>query len=153
MPTIAEVTEYLERHGIPVRTFVEPTPTAATAALAVGCTEAEIAKTLLFFVGKQPVAVVASGDVRVKGGELKRCLGWSGQVRLPQGEEVLALTGYAPGGVCPFLLPPELPVVVDDSLRRFAVVYAAAGDDHSAVPIHADRLLELTGGRAARVCG
>jgi prolyl-tRNA editing enzyme YbaK/EbsC (Cys-tRNA(Pro) deacylase) len=43
-------------------------------------------------------------------------------------------------------------VVVDVSLRRFSIVYPAAGNDHSGVPITVDRLLEVTGGREADVC-
>ena len=43
-------------------------------------------------------------------------------------------------------------VVVDRSLRRYATVYPAAGDPHSAVPITVERLLELTGGDEVDVC-
>lgn len=152
MPTIAEVKEHLARHGVAVREFEEDTPTAETAARAVGCTPAEIAKTVLFVVGGEPVAVVTSGDVKVKGAKLKQALGLSGKVRLPSADEVERHTGYTPGGVCPFLLPPTLRIAVDSSLRRFALVYAAAGNNHSAVPIAVDRLLELTGGAEVDAC-
>lgn len=152
MPTLEEVKRHLAQHGVEVREFEEPTPTAETAARAVGCSVGEIAKTVLFIVGDSPVAVVTAGDTKVRSGALKRALGKTGKVRLPAAEEVMSLTGYAPGGVCPFLLPPTLPVVVDVSLRRFSIVYPAAGNDHSGVPITVDRLLEVTGGREADVC-
>lgn len=152
MPGIAEVKEFLARRGVEVRDFEEETPTAEAAALAVGCSPAEIAKTVLFVVGPEPVAVVTSGDVKVRGSKLKQALGLSGKVRLPTAEEVEARTGYLPGGVCPFLLPSGLRIAVDTSLRRFPVVYAAAGNDHSAVPISVDRLLELTGGTEVDAC-
>ena len=152
MPNIKEVKGYLAERGIAVQEFAVPTPTSAAAAAAVGCSVAEIAKTILLLVGGRPVVVVASGDVRVKGPLLKRATGYSGQVRLPAPQEVLRHTGFAPGGVCPFLLPAALPVLIDASLRRFAVVYLAAGNDRSAVPIDVDRLVELTGGREASVC-
>ena len=146
MPSVAEVTEYLRQLGMPVQTYAEPTPTAATAARAVGCSVGEIAKTLLFIVGGEPVVVVTAGDQKVKGSKLKRATGRTGKVRLPDAGEVERHTGYRPGGVCPFLLPAGLPVVVDCSLRRFATVYPAAGDDHTAVPTTVEHLLELTGG-------
>lgn len=152
MPSVEEVERFLAGHGVPVLRFAEPTPTSETAARAVGCTPAEIAKTILFLVGGEPVAVVTSGDVKVRGSKLKVSTGLSGKVRLPDGAEVLRVTGYSPGGVCPFLLPPGLRVVIDVSLRRFARVYPAAGDHHSAVPTTVDQLLALTGGAEADAC-
>lgn len=152
MPTIEDVKQYLRERGIEVWEFEEPTPTSETAARAVGCSVGEIAKTILFIIGGTPVVVVTSGDVRVKGSKLKQAVGFTGKARLPEAEEVAAHTGYAPGGVCPFLLPAGLKVVVDRSMRRFPKVYAAAGNEHSAVPITVDQLLEITGGAEVAVC-
>ena len=152
MPTIEDVKQYLRERGIKVWEFEEPTPTSETAARAVGCSVGEIAKTILFIIGGTPVVVVTSGDVRVKGSKLKQAVGFTGKARLPEAEEVAAHTGYAPGGVCPFLLPAGLKVVVDRSMRRFPKVYAAAGNEHSAVPITVEQLLEITGGAEVAVC-
>lgn len=146
MPGIEEVATYLKRHDIEVWRYDQPTPTADTAAAAVGCSAAEIAKTLLFIVGDDPLVVVTCGDMKVKSSLLKQQTGRSGKVKLPQASEVEALTGYLPGGVCPFMLPQHLPVYLDASLHRFARVFAAAGDDASAVPVTAAGLAELTGG-------
>lgn len=152
MPTIEDVKQYLRERGIEVWEFEEPTPTSETAARAVGCSVGEIAKSILFIIGGTPVVVVTSGDVRVKGSKLKQAVGFTGKARLPEAEEVAAHTGYAPGGVCPFLLPAGLKVVVDRSMRRFPKVYAAAGNEHSAVPISVEQLLEITGGAEVAVC-
>lgn len=152
MPTIEDVKQYLRERGIEVWEFEEPTPTSETAARAVGCSVGEIAKSILFIIGGTPVVVVTSGDVRVKGSKLKQAVGFTGKARLPEAEEVAAHTGYAPGGVCPFLLPTGLKVVVDRSMRRFPRVYAAAGNEHSAVPITVEQLLEITGGAEVAVC-
>ena len=152
MATIDQVKAYLAERGIDVLEFVEETATCETAARAVGCSPAEIAKTLLFLVGGQAVAVVTCGDMKVKSSPLKQACGLSGKVKLPQGDEVQAHTGYLPGGVCPFLLPPQLPVLLDRSMTRFPVVYAAAGNCHSAVPVTFEQLQRLTGGQAAEVC-
>lgn len=142
----------LEREGLTVLNAAAPTRDSATAAAAVGCTVAEIAKSILLLVGGRPVLVVASGDVRVKSGLLKKAAGWSGQVRLPAPDEVLRHTGYPPGAVSPFLLPQRLPVLLDASLRRFPVIYPAAGDDSSSVGIAGDHLQRLCGGRWVEVC-
>ena len=152
MSTLAEVKSYLAQRKIEVREYQQSTPTASAAAAAVGCDVAEIAKTLLFFVGGQSVVVVTCGDMKVKSSPLKLASGLSGKVKLPQADEVLQCTGYAPGGVCPFLLPEGLPVLLDVSLQRFPLVYAAAGSDYSAVPITYSQLQDLTGGQPVDVC-
>ena len=153
MATVTEVIDWLAAHEVQVLTFAAATATVETAAQAVGCLPAEIAKSILLLIGEQPVLVVTSGDHKVRSGMLKQATGLSGKVRFSQPEEVLRHTGYAPGGVCPFLLPPGLKIICDLSLWRFAVVYPAAGDAHSAVPLAPQRLLELAGGIPAKVCG
>lgn len=151
MPSIADVKAYLKERSIEVWEFEELTPTSETAAKAVGCSVAEIAKSILFVVGDQPVVAVTCGDRRIKGSRLKQAAGLKGKVRLPGEDEVLRYTGYAPGGVCPFLLPPSVRIIIDSAMRRFPRVYAAAGNDRSAVPITVEQLLSLTGGIEAAV--
>jgi prolyl-tRNA editing enzyme YbaK/EbsC (Cys-tRNA(Pro) deacylase) len=153
MATLEEVKRFLAEKGVTVLEFDTPTPTAETAAAAVGCAVGEIAKTLLVLVGDRPVVVVTAGDAKVKSSLLKKGCGLSGKVRFPDADEVVRHTGYAPGGVCPFLLPADLPILVDVSLRRFPIVYAAAGNDASAVPMKVDTLLAICGGREVAVCG
>ena len=147
------VQKYLAGEGLAVMRSATPTKDSATAAVAVGCSVAEIAKSILLLVGDRPVLVVAGGDVRVKSSQLKKATGWSGQVRLPAPDEVLRHTGYPPGAVSPFLLPKGLPVLLDASLQRFSMVYPAAGDDRSSVGISFDHLQRLCGGRLVEVCG
>jgi prolyl-tRNA editing enzyme YbaK/EbsC (Cys-tRNA(Pro) deacylase) len=152
MPTPEQVKAFLAEHDLRVLEFDEETPTSEAAARALGCSVGEIAKTILFLVGSSPVVVLASGDVRAQGGKLKRSAGLSGRVRLPGPDEVLRYTGYPAGGVCPFLLPPGLPILVDRSLERFPIVYPAAGSRRSAVAVPLPLLRELTHGAAAAVC-
>lgn len=152
MAEVSEIKKYLKDHAIEVREYQEATATAATAAAAVGCSVAEIAKTLLFLIGGQPVVVVTCGDMKVKSSPLKKEFNLKGKVKLPQADDVVSCTGYAPGGVCPFLLPEDLPVRLDRSLERFPVVYAAAGNSHSAVPVTVEQLRKLTGGSMADLC-
>lgn len=152
MPTIDEVKAYLAEHHIEVLEFLEPTPNSEAAARAVGCSVGEIAKTILFIIGGEPVAVVTCGDLKVKGSKLKQAAQLKGKARLPEAEEVIKYTGYAPGGVCPFLLPAGLRIMIDSSMRRFPKVYVAAGNDHSAVPITVDQLLQITAGEEVAVC-
>lgn len=152
MPALDDVKESLRKWGIEVWEFAERTPNSLAAARAVGCTVGEIAKSILVLIGGRAVMVVTSGDVKLKNPKLKQATGLTGKVRLPEAEDVVRYTGYAPGGVCPFLLPEGLRVLIDCSMRRFPRVYAAAGNDHSAVPITVDELLAVTGGTEVDVC-
>jgi prolyl-tRNA editing enzyme YbaK/EbsC (Cys-tRNA(Pro) deacylase) len=152
MPTLDDVKGALRKWDIRVWDFEEATPNSRAAAKAVGCSVGEIAKSILVLIGGQPVMVVTSGDVKLKNAKLKQATGLTGKVRLPEADDVVRHTGYAPGGVCPFLLPSELRVLIDSSMRRFSKVYAAAGNDHSAVPITVDELLAVTGGTEVDVC-
>ena len=147
-----QVQTNLSRQGLRPQNFACPTPTSATAAAAVGCSVGEIAKSILMLVGGQPVIVITSGDTRVKSGRLKQATGLTGKVTLPGTEEVKKYTGYAPGAVCPFLLPEQLPVLLDQSLQRFALIYPAAATQSSAVALTVSRLAELCGGRLVDVC-
>ncbi len=152
MPSIDTVRAWLAGHGVDVLEFDVPTPTSETAAAAVGCAVGQIAKTLLFRVGEAHVAVIAAGDAKVRQARLKQATGLAGKVKMAAPDEVVAWTGYAPGGVCPFLLPSELPRLLDASLKRFEVVYPAAGNAASAVPIGYAKLQELAGATEASVC-
>jgi prolyl-tRNA editing enzyme YbaK/EbsC (Cys-tRNA(Pro) deacylase) len=149
---VTRVQDFLAAAGLTVLRSTTPTKDSPSAAAAVGCSVAEIAKSILLLVGNKPVLVVAGGDVRVKSSLLKQATGWSGQVRLPAPEEVVRHTGYPPGAVSPFLLPAGLPVLLDASLQRFPLIYPAAGDDRSSVGITLDHLQRLCGGRLATVC-
>ena len=48
-------------------------------------------------------------------------------------EELVQAVGHPMGGVCPFAVADGVPVYLDESLRRFAEVYPAAGTASSAV--------------------
>lgn len=131
--------------------FEEDTSTSVLAAQALGVEVGQIAKTLVF-QGKdgQAVVVVTSGDVKVDQKKLRDVVGY--KPKLANGQAVLEITGYPPGGVCPFGLDKELPVLIDVSMKRFPVVYAAAGTPNSAVPITVPQLLASTNGSLCDVC-
>ena len=151
MPSIDQVKVYLAERGVDVLEFDTPTPDAPSAAAAIGCSVAEIAKSILLIVGGKPIMVVTSGDMKVNSSLLKKVTGITGKVKLPYSDEVAEHTGYRPGGVCPFLLPEELPVYIDRSLERFDTIYPSAGNDHSGVPITNSKLIRLTSGSQVEV--
>lgn len=129
-----------------VMEFAESSATVALAAEKVGTEPARIAKTLAFYDPQGPakaVLVVAAGDARLHNGSFKRLFG--GKARMLAPEDVERLTGHPVGGVCPFANPPGARVYLDESLRRFDVVYPAAGTAASAVPLTCDELEAASG--------
>lgn len=138
--SLEKVIEYLAPYGYgdKVRTFDSSSATVALAAQALGVREAMIAKTLSFLTKDGCVIVVAAGDARVNNGKFKAQFGEKARM-LPH-ELVEEMTGHPVGGVCPFGVKGEVPVYLDISLKRFDIIYPAAGNDHSAVELTCDQL-------------
>ncbi|MGH9068271.1 MAG: YbaK/EbsC family protein, partial [Acidimicrobiales bacterium] len=96
------------------------------------------------------VVVVASGADRVDTAAVGRELGaeWVGRA---DAGTVRTATGYPIGGVSPVGLDPALPVLVDQTLAGFDVVWAAAGTPHAVFPTSFSEIVHLTGGRPCSV--
>jgi prolyl-tRNA editing enzyme YbaK/EbsC (Cys-tRNA(Pro) deacylase) len=120
----------------------DSTATVELAARGHGVEPAQIAKTLCLKVGDRALLVVASGTARLDNKKAKATFG--GKVKMPDAEEVVALTGHPVGGVCPFGLANPLPVYCDISLKPFDEVIPAAGSTHSALRISPARIAALT---------
>lgn len=150
MSVIEKVQSYLDQYkmGLKIIELEESTRTCELAAAALGVEVGQIAKTLVFQADGQPVLIVASGDRKIKTGKLKRLLEVS-RVRMADPETVKLVTGYPVGGVCPLALPEKLPILLDDTMHRFPVVYAAAGTPRSALPVTMEQLQKITGGQWA----
>ena len=56
-------------------------------------------------------------------------------------DRVRAVTGFSIGGVPPLGHDVELPTTIDQSLRRFEVVWAAAGTPHDVFAIETETLI------------
>jgi prolyl-tRNA editing enzyme YbaK/EbsC (Cys-tRNA(Pro) deacylase) len=129
--------------------FPTGTRTVSEAAASIGVDEGQIAKSLLFMAGGDPVLVVASGRYRVNTKCLEKLTGSS--VRQASAGEVRSVTGFVIGGVAPLGHAHRLRVVLDEHLWDYPVVYAAAGTPHTAFAISADELLRISGGERADV--
>ncbi len=133
---------------VDVRYMEESTATVREAATALGCQEAQIAKSLVFVADGDPVVCVASGAHRVDEDLLAETLDVA-EVRQASADEVRAATGYCVGGVPPF--GHDLPVVLDRDLLEHDRVWAAGGDGHTLFDVDPRRLAECTHARVARV--
>lgn len=132
--------EWLDKRGFGDR-IIEHTETIDTvehAAKQLGCSEAEIAKTLSFLVDDKPVIVVMAGDGRVNSSKFK-ALFHTKPSMVPR-ERVEELTGFVPGGVCPFGVPKDIPIWLDISMKRFDFVHPSAGNDLTSVKLTPEEL-------------
>ena len=135
----------LKKHGLEDRITIhdETIDTVEHAALRIGCTEPEIAKTLSFVVEDKPVIVVMAGDGRVNSSKFKAK--FHTKPHMVPRDQVEERIGYQPGGVCPFGIPSDIPVWLDVSMKRFAYVHPAAGDEYTSVTLTPEELETASG--------
>ena len=126
----------------------DSTRTVKDAAAAVGCDEAEIAKSIVFVADGDPVVCVASGQHRIDTEKLADLLDVA-EIRQAKADEVRAATGFAIGGVPPF--GHDLPVLFDEELLRHERVWAAAGDPHSLFEVDPRELADCIRARVAEL--
>ena len=152
-PTALRTAQLLRDAGIDTNVveFEQPTRTSVDAAAAIGCTVAEIAKSIVFRgeSSGQAVVVVASGDNRVSEAKVAAKLGES--LARADADFVRTTTGYAIGGVAPIGHSQPVKLLLDEDLLRFATIWAAAGTPFSVFPLTPDQLRTVTGAEWADI--
>jgi prolyl-tRNA editing enzyme YbaK/EbsC (Cys-tRNA(Pro) deacylase) len=118
---------------IDVHTLADSTRTAAEAASAVGVEVGQIVKSLVFLRDGSPVMVLCAGDRRVDAGRLG--------LEPAKADQARGATGFAIGGIPPLGHDSELETLIDESLRRFATVWCAAGTPHDVFEIATGTLI------------
>ncbi len=126
-----------------IQTFQVSSATVELAAKAVGTEPERIAKSLTFKVKDAPVMVVCAGDGKVSNGKFKAF--FNAKAKMLSKDEVGDLIGHDIGGVCPFGIKDGVKVYLDESLKRFDVVYPACGSSNSAVALTIQELEEASG--------
>ena len=147
---IARVQAALDALGldIQIRHGDASTATAPEAAAVARCELGAIVKSLCFVVDGKPVLVLVAGDRRVDSKALRRIFDVSKRkVKIADPETVEQVTGFQVGGVPPLGHTQSLPTLIDDSLARFEIVYAAAGSPNALFPIPYETLVTVTGGK------
>ncbi len=136
--------EHLVKKGYEdkIQTFQVSSATVELAATAVGTEPAKIAKSLTFKVEDMPVMVVCAGDAKVANSKFKAV--FKTKAKMLTRDEVSQLIGHDVGGVCPFGVKEGVKVYLDESLKRFDVVYPACGSDNSAVRLTLPQLEEAS---------
>lgn len=144
--SLADVRAYLAAHGRE-HEIIELDASSATvelAAAAIGVAPEVIAKTLSIYAANRDSAIliVTAGDAKLSNGQFKRRFGH--KPHFVAATDVEAFTGHPPGGVCPFANPAGVEVWLDESLKRFDVVYPAAGSPQSAIGLGLEDLERLS---------
>ncbi len=152
-PTSLRVSQLLRDAGLDAEVveFEQPTRTSAEAAAAIGCTVAEIAKSVVFrgATSGRAVVVVASGANRVDEAKVARAVGEP--LARADAEFVRAATGYTIGGVAPLGHAQPVTLLLDADLQRFTTVWAAAGTPFSVFPLTPAELRRVTGSEWADI--
>lgn len=138
------------KHDKPVVMLSSAGRTSAEAAAGLGCSVAEIAKSIIFrrLSDDAPVLVIASGSNRVDEAKVAAQVGALGKA---DAKFVREKTGYVIGGVCPIGHAVKPVMLLDQDLFRYDSVWAAAGHPHAVFNLTAQQLQAMTGAPVADV--
>jgi len=109
-----------------IEEFPEGTPTASAAAKAIGASEAQIVKSLLFVADGRPVLALVPGNRRADADKVAAGAG-AKKARVATRDEVHAVTGFEAGGVAPFPVPQAAAVLIARELLVHERVWIGAG--------------------------
>ena len=142
---IESVKEYFSKYGIAdqIREFDVSSATVELAARALGCEPCRIAKTLSFMVNEQAILIVTAGDAKIDNAKYKARFGTKAKMLTP--DEAEEMIGHAVGGVCPFGIKEGVKVYLDESLKRFSMVFPACGSSNSAIELSIADLEKISG--------
>ncbi len=134
-----------------VQELPHTTRTSAEAAQAIGCTVAQIAKSVIFKAKNtgKPVLVIASGTNRVNEKKLATYL--SEPVEKPDAEFVRQRTGFVIGGVAPVGHTENLDIFIDEDLLQYERIWAAAGTPNAVFELTPADLVKMTGGKTVGI--
>lgn len=145
--SIENVKEYFRRYDIEDRIMEFPVSTATVqaAAEALGTEPERIAKTVALKNSDDGcILLVTAGDTKIDSAKFKKAFRTKAKMLSP--EDALMFTSHPVGGVCPFGIEDErVGIFLDESLRRFDVVYPACGSSNSAIGLKIPELEEYSG--------
>jgi len=142
---VQRVARYLEAAQHPHRPqmLAGAARTSQEAADQLGILVGQVAKSVIFRrkIDGVPVLVVAAGDRRV---DEKKVVALVGKIGRADAEFVKAHTGYSIGGVSPVAHLHKPVTLIDSTLQRFDVLWAAAGHPNAVFAMSLAQLQSLT---------
>ena len=120
--------------------------TAHDAAKALDCNVGAIVKSLLFRAGDDFILCLVAGDKRCSLIKLKKIKDEK-DISMASPEEVKNQTGYTIGGVSPIGHLEKIEIIIDNSLKRFNELFAAAGHPNCVFKINFKDIQKITYGK------
>ena len=124
--------------------------TALDAASSLNCEVGAIVKSLLFRADEFFVMCLISGDKKCSLNKLKKIIKKK-DVSMANPDEVKNQTGYTIGGVSPVGHINTFDIFIDNTLKRFSKIYAAAGHPNCVFEINFENLTKITSGKVIEV--
>ena len=119
--------------------------TALEAASSLGCEVGAIVKSLLFKTENSFTLCLVAGDKRASLNRIKKALKIK-DASMASAEDVKNITGYTIGGVSPVGHLKKIEILIDKSLSRFNLLFAAAGHPNCVFKIDFTNLKKITNG-------
>lgn len=130
--------------------FDKPTKTALEAATALGCEIDQIAKSIVFKTKQGlPVLVVACGGNRIDEEKVAMIVGQA--VEKASADYCKEVTGYVIGGIPPFGHLKPIKTIIDEDLRKYKDIYAAAGKPNAVFKTSFEALQRKTNGLSVNI--
>ena len=145
----AKVKEFLDKKGFSFNVVELPssTRTAKEAAGSIGCSVAQIAKSLIFenMDTKEAVLIIASGINRVDIKKFELAAGL--RIKKADANFVKEQTGFSIGGIPPAGHIKPLKTYLDKDLKKYDSIWAAAGTPFAVFELNPKSLEDLTNGK------
>ena len=119
--------------------------TALEASSSLGCEIGAIVKSLLFKTENSFTLCLVAGDKKASLNKIKKTLNIK-DVSMASADDVKNVTGYTIGGVSPIGHLNKIDVFIDNSLKRFTSLFAAAGHPNCVFEINFTDLQKITNG-------
>ena len=119
--------------------------TAIEAASSLGCEVGAIVKSLLFKTEDIYTLCLVSGDKKASLNKIKKKLNKK-DVSMASADEVKNITGFTIGGVSPIGHSIKIDILIDNSLDRFQILFAAAGHPNCVFKITFNDLEKISNG-------
>ena len=120
--------------------------TAQEAAESLNTDVGSIVKSLLFKSENNFILCLVSGDRRCSLNKLKK-IKQQKNISMANPQSVKEVTGFTIGGVSPIGHLKEVEIFIDNNLKRFQNIYAAAGHPNCVYKVNFENLLKMTNGK------